>query len=394
MNSPVDFCLHPILRLRLLNATAREIALVQRQLGSMQAPVHGDADITIRFLDQQPDHRTLHILGDWDAGYTRTGFWILRGSHGRPMAAQYPFPDLGKQFEITCCRPVANIPLLQTIINATALAKGFLPLHASAFCYGESPVLVTGWAKGGKTEALLGFAEHGATYVGDEWIYITGNGQRMFGIPQPIHLWDWHLEAPQFRSRLTGRQRWKLSLTRFSHACSRGALLARLLGAKTAARLAGWLYGRRHVQSMPHQLFPGRVRTETICPQSVFFMASHAAADTYVQPMLIQDVIARMVFSLEDEFSALLNFYRQFRFAFPEQRSELLDELPALLKQRLELVLGSKSGYAVWHPYPVSPSRLFEVMHPYVAAPPPVELVPTSGLGTVSKRVNQTVFTT
>jgi len=55
------------------------------------------------------------------------------------------------------------VPHLLAVINLTALAKGVLPLHASAFTYRGLGVLATGWAKGGKTETLLEFAWLGAT---------------------------------------------------------------------------------------------------------------------------------------------------------------------------------------------------------------------------------------
>ena len=70
---------------------------------------------------------------------------------------------------------------------------------------------VTGWAKGGKTETLLGFMAKGAEYVGDEWIYISPDGKWMYGIPEPIRLWDWHLrKAPQYWSRVSPSDRVRL----------------------------------------------------------------------------------------------------------------------------------------------------------------------------------------
>src|SRR5918997_82180 len=68
-------------------------------------------------------------------------------------------------------------------VNLTALAKGALPLHAAAFTYRGTGVVVTGWAKGGKTETLLGFMAAGAEYVGDEWVYLDANGRHVHGIP-------------------------------------------------------------------------------------------------------------------------------------------------------------------------------------------------------------------
>ena len=64
------------------------------------------------------------------------------------------------------------------ILNFTLLSKDCVPLHASAFTHQGKGILLTGWSKGGKTEALLAFAQHGARYVGDEWIILSGDGER------------------------------------------------------------------------------------------------------------------------------------------------------------------------------------------------------------------------
>ncbi len=112
-------------------------------------------------------------------------------------------------------RGVGTIPLLVPIVNLTALGRGLLPIHASAFVHAGLGVLVTGWAKGGKSEVLLAFAARGASYVGDEWVYLADDGSRMVGLPEPIRLWDWQLRAmPEFAARLTRGQRARLASTR------------------------------------------------------------------------------------------------------------------------------------------------------------------------------------
>ena len=94
------------------------------------------------------------------------------------------------------------------ILNLTALKKDCVALHASAFVYEGKGILVTGWAKGGKTESLLAFASQGAKYVGDEWILLRGEGNRMYGIPENIRLWNWHLEyLPEVRRQIGTEER-------------------------------------------------------------------------------------------------------------------------------------------------------------------------------------------
>ncbi len=59
--------------------------------------------------------------------------------------------------EIVCERGRARVPLLTANVNLVVLGNGALPLHAAAFRFDGTGVLVTGWSKGGKTETLLAF---------------------------------------------------------------------------------------------------------------------------------------------------------------------------------------------------------------------------------------------
>lgn len=366
-DSSTDFVLPEVFRLRLVNAAPRDIAAVQRQIGPLRAPVEGRADLVIRFLDSAPAQTDMRILGNWEAGYSGDSFWILRGAHGYPIALEVPFDRVGTTCQLQCNHCIPALPLLGAMINLFALNRGVLPLHASAFVHEGHSALVTGWTKGGKTESLLGFGEQGAAYVGDEWIYIDPHANTMRGVPQPIHLWDWHFESSKQRERLPRSQRSKLFVLRQLQ-----RILQPFAGwhsplSKLAHRLAENIKRRRHVRMSPSSLFHGRIEPVATCPPRVFFMASHASSTIEVRPMPIEEIVARMAVSLEEEFSALTTCYRQFRFAFPDRRNPWIDQLPVLLRARLAETLAGKEGLAVWHPYPVSPHELFCAMRPFIA---------------------------
>ena len=112
-----------------------------------------------------------------------------------------------------CERGVAAVPLLIPILNMTLLARGVLPLHASAFVHEGTGVVATGWSKGGKTEALLAFASRGAEYVGDEWVYVASDGARVHGIPEPIRIWRWQLrQLPEYERMIKPAERARLTV--------------------------------------------------------------------------------------------------------------------------------------------------------------------------------------
>ena len=69
-----------------------------------------------------------------------------------------------------------------------------------------------------------------------------------------------------------------------------------------------------------------------------------------------------MAFSLDQEQAPLRTWYRQFRFAFPDRESPVLEAAPTLHRAALQRTLAGKATWAVDHPYPVALPKLFEVM--------------------------------
>jgi hypothetical protein len=370
MGAPVDFDLHGLAGIRLLDATARDTAVVERQLGPIQAPLSREPDITIRFVDELPAGQLpaspLRYLGLDDAAFTSDAFLLLRSQQKARARVQIPFDQIGHRLTITCERGLPAVPLLIPILNLTVLANGALPLHASAFIYEGKGVLVTGWAKGGKTETLLSFMANGATYVGDEWIYLSCDGRSMWGIPEPIRIWDWHLaELPQYRRRLRRSDRLRLrSLRLLVKAVAQAGNSGSWLPGRLMRRLAPLLQRQQYVHLPPQKLF-GADCARQAKPELIFFTASHAAPETTVEAIDSEWVARRMLFSLEEERLNFLSYYLKFRFAFPAAANELIERRQEIERQMLPAALAGKPTYAVYHPYPVAIPSLFDALNAY-----------------------------
>ena len=366
----VDYDLHGLAGVRLINATSKDVATVTRQLGPIQATLDREPDITIRFVDDLNLPSRLHYLGVNEAAFTDDAFLVLRSKHKSRAKVQIPFQDIGSGCEIICERHVPAVPLLIPILNLTVLGKGALPMHASAFNYKGQGILATGWAKGGKTETLLAFMEKGATYVGDEWVYISADGQCMYGIPEPIRIWEWHLqEMPQYwdsvgrsdRARLRSLSYLVRSMDRtVDSGIGRGTAPVKLL-----QRMTPILKRQLNVQLPPRKLFGQEgVGPMMSKPEIILFVASHETADITVQPIDPGEIARRMVFSLQDERLDLMAYYLKFRFAFPETGNELIDNAEAIQRDILGKVLAGKQAFSVFHPYPVSIPALYEAIKP------------------------------
>ena len=374
-NAPIDLNLHDLVRIRLEGAAPADIAAVRRQMGLPAAPVQEDApaDITIRFVGELPTPG-LRYLGVEDAAFTDEAFFVLRGKGKRSVKVQIPFASIGDRPTLLCERGKGPVPLLTAISNITALANGVLPLHASAFCYRGQGVLVTGWAKGGKTETLLGFMARGAAYIGDEWVYLrpNGAGYEMLGLPEPIRIWDWHLtEMPAFRARLSGKQQLRLAALRPAVALADRA--AAHDGAGPFAAPAGFLrrarplLRRQHgLNVAPERLFGASNVTASGSLDKIFFVVSAAAPEVTVEPVDPGEIAARMLFSLQEELEPLLATYRQYRFAFPYQPNELIENAAALQAEILQRALVGKEAYTVSHPYPAPIPAMAAAMEPYL----------------------------
>jgi hypothetical protein len=364
----VDYDLHGLAGVRLLDASAPDVAAVDRQLGPIRRDLRREPDIVIRFVDALPVRSPLRYLGVDDVAWTDDAFLVLRSRHKSRARVQIPFQEIGRVCRIVCERGLAAVPLLIPILNFTVLARGALPLHAAAFTTAQGcGVVATGWSKGGKTETLLSFMAHGARYVGDEWVYLTGDGDRVYGIPEPIRLWKWHLDSmAQYRAAVPAADRARLRMLEGALAAARAATgggsrhgtpIARSLN-----RLAPLLKNQLCVDVPPQRLF-GADRCDMEGRADVtLFVGSHDDPSVAVRPVDPSEVARRMVFSLQEEQMRFMSFYWKFRFAFPDAACEIVDRCAAVQRRALERALRGRRAYTVGHPYPVSLGALYEAL--------------------------------
>jgi hypothetical protein len=356
-----DIDIHGVVRLRLVDATAGDIAKVRRQIGLPTDAASGDADIVIRFVDRACTQPLTYVRVH-ECGYDDNDFFVLRGKDETRACASIPFDRVGASPEIVCERALPAVPHLVALINLTMLSKGVLPLHASAYVHDGRGVVVTGWAKGGKTESLLAAMDRGAQYIGDEWVYLTSDRIGL-GLPEPIRLWWWQLEQfPRLRARRSGAQR--ATMSAWSRAASAAGRLGALRGPIAAIpRKAAPILGRQaYVQVPPAEIFGadrillhGRVDV-------LVLLASHTSDNMVIRPMSVEEIASRMAASLVDERAPLLDHYTQFRYAFPDRSSALVEEAAELERKLLAQSLHGLPSTSAFHPYPCDIAALGETV--------------------------------
>jgi hypothetical protein len=352
----VEYDLHGLAGVRLVGATPGDAAAVDRQLGPIRSALKREPDVVVRFVDRLPDDAPMRLLGVDEAGFTNDAFLLLRSRRKARARVRVPLEQVGGQCELVCERGLPAVPLLVAILNLTVLGNGALPLHASAFVHRGRGIVVTGWSKGGKTEALLAFTARGARFIGDEWIYVDADGERIHGIPEPIRVWEWYLnQLPAVRARIGRAERARLRALGAAARAARG---------RRARPLAVLVEGRRHVDVAPERLFASESIVRSAPFDRLFLIGSWDRAETVARPVGTEAVAERMRFSLQQERAPLIAAYNQFRYAFPDRRNALLDSAAERERVLLARVFAGKSAHGVDHPYPADLARLFEVMSP------------------------------
>ncbi|ADB73155.1 hypothetical protein Gobs01_02606 [Geodermatophilus obscurus DSM 43160] len=339
-----------------------------RELGPSDGAPSGEPDITVTFTDEPRPVGPLRLLGLRQAAFDDAHFYLLDGAGHR---ARLDFSRLGDRCEVVCDRRISHIPLLIPIVGLRLLLKEHVLLHAASFVHHGTGVLVTGWQKGGKTETMLPFMAAGADFVADEWTIVGGREPTLSGVSGVARLWDWHLrQFPQYWPLIRPRARARLRLWRlYRRLYGLAPGLDRLPGrpGRGLRRLSmdGGTDWQGVDQIDPAALFGDRVRRGHVSLDRVFLPVVGQEDRIEILPVAGAEVAKRMVSSLAFERAALTTAYLQFRFAFPDRTSPLIETAREREERVLGRTLADVPAFELRHPYPVALQDLYEAAAPY-----------------------------
>jgi hypothetical protein len=355
-NNIIEFNFHEIVGLKLINPTDFDVNVITKKFDITPQKLTFEPDIVITYNKELafPD---LTYIGLNAAAFSNNDFYIL--SNGKEnVKVIVPFEDIGlKQLKIVCESGSPDIPLLNHFINLTFLSKGYLPLHSTAFQYDDIGALVLGWTKGGKSESLFSFMNNGAEYVSDEISIISNNGKEVLGLKVPICIWKYQFkEIPDFIPKLNFQKQVIMKVIQLIKT------LNKIINFKLIDKAVPLLDTQLHVKTLPSKIFS----SDRIIPKMkldvVFFAVSHSSNEIVVEPISINEVIDRMISSQEEELDYFYNFYRMFKYAFPQRINEFLENLMNIQYRLMKKLLENKKAYIVKHPYPVSFKNLYTKM--------------------------------
>ena len=363
-----------VVTIGLFGGGEREVTLIRRQLGPLAVVHDRSPDLVIEFVERLPADGPLTALGR-EAAYGEHGLVIRRGRRKTDVRVRIPLDRLGERpLTITAERGLPAIPYLIPVVGLTALARGVIPVHASAFVHDGRGVLVTGWAKGGKTEALLAFAERGATYVGDEWVFVSADGRSMTGLPEPMRVWDWQLDQiPSLRARVgTGARARLRAAAGTTRALRAGAGLpaVRTSAAGDAARRLGEIAERqRSIQVPPAQAFGGRVADGPVPLDAIVLIEATLGGEPTVGPLDTGSLAGRVAAMVVHEWLDLEALLLAHRYAYPDRDIPRLEAVETRIASALRAAWATTPAIHVRHPQPVEIAPLAERIGAALAEP-------------------------
>jgi hypothetical protein len=360
---PSEVVVHGAVTVLVTSADARVLGTVERQLGPLLPRVDAagganNVDLEVRFVPEIRTRGTLVFAGHGEAAYDDDSFYVTRTKGQTPTLVRMPLDRAGEgRCVIECEHGVPAVPLLVALVNIAALAHGVLPLHASAVHVAGRTLLMTGWSKGGKTESVLALQQRGASYVSDEWSYLTRDetgAMQVSGLPEPVRLWAWQFrQLPELAQRLLGRrQRARLTaldrggawLGRAGHRNGRFSSLSR--------RLAPVVARQAYEQVPPDRLFSGRRIKGPVRVDELVLVQGWGRDEVVLQPIPGDEIAARMAHSLVYERLPLTMAYEQFRFAFPTRASSTIEQAEQIERRLLSELFDGREAHRLVHPYP------------------------------------------
>ena len=351
--------------IRFENITRKEVCSIVNNFSEFEKGLNREPDIIVRFIDKLETPR-LTFLGLDYAAFDKQNFYLISDSVDKKKVS-IPFDKIGQQLEIICEKGIKSIPLLNHIVNFYLIKNNFVPIHSSGFYFNNKGTLVMGWTKGGKTETLLSFANHGAEYVGDEWVVLSKDGSEMCGLHVPVTIWKWQLSYIKNIVSKIGLVNKIVFAFISTFEIINNISIKLKLDSKFPFKLLG--QGLPHLRKLlkirksPEDLFKNKIRSGMTKLDTIVLALSHESNEVVTIACEPEEIINRMIHSNDYEQLPFFEFYKAFRYAFPERRNEFLDNIKNIHSGLLLNALLGKKSFKVSHPYPVSFETLFSTLN-------------------------------
>jgi len=361
----VEIDIYGVVGIRFENISKNEVNSVVNNFPISKSELGREPDIIVRFVDRLKSSGLIFLGLDF-AAFDKDNFYLISDSQERKKVS-IPFDKIGQKMEIICEKGIKSVPLLNHIINFYLIKNNFIPIHSSGFYFDRKGILVMGWTKGGKTETLLSFANHGAEYVGDEWVVLSKDGSEMYGLPVPVTIWKWQLAYIKNLINNVG-----LSNKAVFASISMLESVYKVIGKLRLDKISpfkflgqGLPYAKKllKLRKSPEELFKGKIRNGKTNLDVIVLALSHESNEITVRKCEAEEIVNRMIHSNDYEQLPFFEFYKAFQYAFPEKDNEFLNNIRNTHATLLRKALEGKNSFKMSHPYPVSFEVLFSELN-------------------------------
>jgi hypothetical protein len=364
-NHFVDLDYFGAVGIRFINVSEKEVRFIVDGFSVFKTELKREPDIIIRFVDKLKTPNIVFLDLNF-AAFDENNFYLITDSIEKKKV-NIPFDKIGQKLEMVCERGIKSIPLLNHITNFYLIKSNFVPIHSSGFYFDQKGVLVMGWTKGGKTETLLSFANHGAEYVGDEWVVLTPDGSEMSGLHVPITIWKWQLS---YVKRIVGSPGLVNTIVfTFVSMLEIISDFSVKLGLHIKFPFNLLNQALPHIKKLlkirknPEDLFKNKTRRGMTKLDAIVLAMSHGSNAITINECEPKEVINRMINSNDYEQLPFFEFYKAFKYAFPEKNNEFLDNIKDIHSGLLLNALQGKKSFKISHPYPVPFEALFSTLN-------------------------------
>ena len=223
--------------------------------------------------------------------------------------------------------------------------------------------MMAGPPTSGKTTILLGFSSLGAEFVGDDWVLLRRDGQRMHGLPAAIELSPKHAESSLLVRHTLGSLRRKgfdiLGAVRALVDGSGGTLVT-----PAAGRMITAIQRRIIPRAHPQNLFAKCAKSFSAKPQKVFFLKKHSDPVVQVKEIHRKEMAELLSRLAEHEQKSVMELYQTHRLAFPKRQSMFFEDVFARQRETLLGAVAAQETYIIRHPYPLRFADLYKTISP------------------------------
>lgn len=352
----VDYDIRGDLGIRLVDPAAADVRSAEAVLGRPGSTLRREPDLVIRFVEDPPT--VIRGVDEPPRSTSTRECHVPLRDPSKDAVAWIHLEDDGRLREVLVQKNGGPVPFLQELVDVSALARGWIPLHASAWIHHGRGILAVGLDRSGKTGALLASAGRGASIVGDDRIFLRSDGERMIGVARPLRIKPWHMaQLPWLAERVDRRTRVKAGaslLLRRIETRIAGNGGAGGTGKQFLRKALGRVHRSLSVDRFPDHLFEDARCPGLGSPDVILALVSDGEPDVRVETLEPDSLVPRMAAAVAIELLPLVRAYRASQFSHPTHRWTALEGAEQLARDLLETSLGEGPAILVRHPYPGS----------------------------------------